>query len=128
MKKLIKLTISRGKPALAVLALATLSFFSVFPVLEVQAQLTNVDTVDEVVCDVIKPIADVMFNFLLIISVIMVIWAAYQYLTAGGDAEKVKGATRTITYAAVAVVVTLLAGAFPDIIASIFGGGLAQLC
>lgn len=67
------------------------------------------------------PIISVMFVILVAISVIMVLWAAYLYVTAGDDTEKVHRATKTITYAAVAIVVALLAYGFPSLIASIFG-------
>jgi hypothetical protein len=81
--------------------------------------------------DFIRYICDVgfwIFTFLLIITVIIVLWAAYQYLTSGGDSEKVKNATKTLTWAAAAVVVALLARVFPIIVAGIVGvrGGIAQ--
>ena len=66
------------------------------------------------------PIINVMFYVLISIAVIMVFWGAYIYLTAGDDTEKVHKATKTLTYAAVAIVVALLARGFPSIIGSIF--------
>lgn len=63
------------------------------------------------------------FDILLVIAAIMVLVGAYVYLTAGGDAEKVKTATKILTYTAVAIVVALLAKAFPWIITNLFGGG-----
>lgn len=68
------------------------------------------------------PIVDWMFWILISVSIIMVIYAAYIYLTAGDDTEKVHKATKTITYAAVAVAVAIIAKGFPDLIGSIFGG------
>jgi len=70
------------------------------------------------------PIALFMFNVLIVLATIAVIWGAYLYLTAGGDAEKVTKATKTITYAAVAVVVALIARNFPFIVSSIFNVNL----
>lgn len=61
-----------------------------------------------------------MFYILISIAIIMVLWAAYNYLVAGDDTEKVSRATKTITYAAIAVVVALLAKGFPVLIGSIF--------
>jgi hypothetical protein len=61
-----------------------------------------------------------MFWILISLSVIMIMWAAYLYVTAGDDTEKVKRATKTITYAAVAIVVALLAEGFPVLISSMF--------
>ena len=66
------------------------------------------------------PVIYGMFWVLMSVSVIMVLWAAYTYLTAGEDTEKVHKATKTLTYAAVAIVVALIALAFPDIVGSVF--------
>jgi type III secretory pathway component EscV len=66
------------------------------------------------------PIQAWMFWILISIAVIMVMWAAYLYLTAGDDPQQVQKATKTMTYAAVAVVVALIAEGFPVLISSIF--------
>ena len=58
------------------------------------------------------PIINIMFGVLIFVAVIMVMWAAYTYLTAGDDTEKVHRATKTLTYAAVAIVVAILAKDF----------------
>jgi uncharacterized membrane protein len=51
-----------------------------------------------------------------IIAVVMIILAAFSYLFAAGDEEKVKTARSRIIYAAVAIVVALLAVGFESII------------
>jgi fumarate reductase subunit D len=66
------------------------------------------------------PIISWMFWILIAVAVIMVMWAAFIYLTAGDDTEKVHRATKTLTYAAIAVVVALLARGFPALVANIF--------
>lgn len=70
------------------------------------------------------------FAVLMFLAVIMVIYAAFLYLTAAGDPEKVKKANATILYAAIAIAVALLAKFLPDIVASTidvninsYGGG-----
>ena len=69
------------------------------------------------------------FYFLLAFAVLLVIVAAFKYLTAGGDAEKVKSAGNTLLYAAVAVGVALLARAVPLVVGSFLGTSLAgQTC
>jgi len=69
------------------------------------------------------------FMVLMVLATLLALWAAYIYLASGGDEEKVKRATKTITYAAVAVVVGLLAWGFPFIVASIFATtDLTQVC
>ena len=50
-----------------------------------------------------------IFTVFLILSVIMIIWAAFQYLLSGGSEEKVQSASRLLIYAAVAIAVALLA-------------------
>jgi heme/copper-type cytochrome/quinol oxidase subunit 2 len=72
------------------------------------------------------------FYAVIIITVIMVIWAAFLYITAGDDTEKTSKARRTLTYAAVGVAVSLCAVGFPSIIEGLAGstsvGSLAPHC
>lgn len=63
-----------------------------------------------------------LFTFLIILAVIFIIFAAFKYLTASGDPEKVKSASHTLIYAVVAVVIAILARAVPSIISTLFGG------
>jgi hypothetical protein len=82
-----------------------------------QSSISTVQAVLDEVCGVF----DWMFYFLIALSVIFVVIAAYRYLTASGNPEKVKGATNTIIYAAIAVAVALLALAIPSIVANFLG-------
>ncbi len=102
-----------------------LSFLSV-PV--AHAQLSNLKDVKDVASKVLCPIVGAMFSVLMVISSIMVLYGAYLYLTAAGDTEKVSKGTKTITYAAVAIVVALVAKNFPIIIATFFGTTLGPGC
>jgi len=61
-----------------------------------------------------------MFYFLLALSTIMILWAAYTYMTAGDDTEKTSKARRIITYGAIGIMVALIADAFPNIIGTFF--------
>ncbi len=54
-----------------------------------------------------------------ILAAIMIIYAAFIYLTAGGDPEKVKKASHMLLYAAIAMAVALLATVLPNLVASI---------
>jgi len=63
-----------------------------------------------------------LFTFLVILTVVFVLLAAFRYLTASGDPEKVKGASNMLIYAAVAIVVALFARGLPLIVGSVFGG------
>lgn len=63
-----------------------------------------------------------MFYFLVVLAVIFIVIAAYKYLTAAGNPEKVKGATSTLLYAAIAVGVALLARAIPVVVGDFLTG------
>lgn len=71
---------------------------------------------------------DYMFYFLIVLAVIFVIVAAFKYLLAAGDPEKVKGAGATLLYAAIAIGVALLARAVPLVVASFLGAGGVTSC
>jgi hypothetical protein len=58
----------------------------------------------------------------IIVSVIMILLAAFEYVTAQDDTEKTHKARWTITYGAIGLAVALLATVFPAIVASVFGG------
>ena len=82
-----------------------------------QGHITSLQGVLNTVCIVFSW----MFYFLVALAVIFIIVAAFKYLTAGGNPEKVKGAGSTLLYAAIAVGVALLARAIPLIVASFLG-------
>jgi membrane-associated HD superfamily phosphohydrolase len=69
-----------------------------------------------------------LFYFLIILTVIFIIIAAFKYLTAGGDPEKVKGASHMLLYAAIAVVVGILAKAVPGLVGSVIGSTITTGC
>lgn len=56
-----------------------------------------------------------------IVAAIMIIYAAFVYLTAGGEPEKVSKASHMLLYAVVAMAVALLAGILPGFVKSIVG-------
>lgn len=64
---------------------------------------------------------DYMFYFLLALALIMGLVAAFNYVTAGDNAEKVSKANKIILYTAIAVAVALLARGLPLIVGSFFG-------
>jgi len=69
-----------------------------------------------------------LFVFLIALAIIFVVVAAFKYLTAGGDPEKVKTAGGVLLYAAIAVGVALLARAIPLIVANFLGAALPGSC
>ena len=83
------------------------------------ARITSWDDFREVVDVVISWI----FSILILIAVIFVFVAAFRYLTAQGDPEKVKKANHTLLYAAIAIAVALLAWSVPYLVAAILDIG-----
>lgn len=64
-----------------------------------------------------------MFTLLLVLAVVFIIVAAFKYLTAGGDEEKVGGAHKMIIYAVVAIAVAFLAQGVSFVVAQLLGQG-----
>lgn len=58
------------------------------------------------------------FWVLIFLSVIMILVAAFMYVTSGGDPERVGKATKTITYAVIGIAVALLASGVPSLVAN----------
>lgn len=81
------------------------------------ATVTSLTGVIALVCTAVNW----LFTFLIVVAVVFVLLAAFKYLTAAGDPEKVKGASHSLIYAAVAVAVGILAKGVPLIIGSFFG-------
>lgn len=70
----------------------------------------------------------------IIISVIMVIVSAFNFLTSGGEAEKITKARQYLTYSAIGIIVVLTAVSFPVIVGTAVGyqspsgAGLTPMC
>ena len=92
---------------------ATLSGGSSVPTV----QISQVSDITKILCTVFGW----MFWILIAFSMIVIIYAAFIYATAGDDASKVSTATKTITYAAAGIAVAFLARAVPLIVANFFG-------
>jgi len=74
------------------------------------------------VASYIGSILNWVFGILMVISVAMILYAGFRYLTAAGDETKVKSAKKTLTYALIGVGIALLSKAIVLVIASILGG------
>lgn len=61
-----------------------------------------------------------MFGLLILLAIIFILVAAFKYLTAAGDPQKVKDASGYVIYAAIAVAVALLAKGIPALVGSFF--------
>lgn len=65
------------------------------------------------------------FWLVIVFAIIFTLVAAFRYLTAGGDPEKVRAAGSSLLYVVIAIVIALIAKGFPTIISSFIGGGLS---
>ena len=73
--------------------------------------------------DILKTIVKWTYVIFFIIAVLFLILAAYNYLTAQGDPEKVKNVHNQLIYAAIAVAVALIAVSFDLIIKNFITSG-----
>jgi hypothetical protein len=89
-----------------------------------QGQINSLQSVLNTVCIVFSW----LFYFLIALAVIFIVIAAFKYLTAAGNPEKVGSAGQTLLYAAIAVGVALLARAIPNIVSSFLGAGTLSSC
>lgn len=69
--------------------------------------------------DVLKKFANLLIGWTAAIAVVAIIFGAYQYLTAVGDAEQIKSAHKTITFSLIGVAIALLAFAVVQVIVNI---------
>jgi len=75
--------------------------------------------VDVSVIDIIKNIVNWVFAIFLGISALFIILAAFQFLTAGGSADKVAEARDKLLYAAIGIGVAVLSRAIVPIVRNI---------
>jgi len=54
-------------------------------------------------------VADILFNILIAVAAVFIVWAGISFVTAGGDAEKVEKARSMIMYAVIGIIVAILA-------------------
>lgn len=60
-----------------------------------------------------------LFTAAILFSVLMVLIAAFRYMTSGGDSTKVKLASNTLVFAAIGIAVAILARTLPVLVGSI---------
>lgn len=78
---------------------------------------TNINSVSSLV-DILRGVVRWIYIIFFIIAVLFIIFAAFTYLTAGGDPEKTTNAKNQLIYAAVAIAVALLAVGFQSIVSN----------
>ncbi|MDP3947235.1 MAG: hypothetical protein Q8Q41_00900 [bacterium] len=105
MKKFSKIAL----PLAAAITLSALPLLSLAaPAVPSSVPDSPVKSIEDVV-DVLDRLGGWMFAILMIVAVMFILYAAFVYLTAGGDPEKVKTASNQLIYAAVAIAVALVA-------------------
>lgn len=125
MRKLVSFAKNFIGPALALaLPLAASAQIQPPPVVA-PGQIANINQLLSAgwVCAVI----DWIFWLIIVLSIVFTLVAAFRYLTAGGDPEKVKAAGSTLVYVVVAIIVALIAKGFPLLVSGFFGGGLSSV-
>ncbi len=89
------------------------------------AQNVSFSTLSGALCTVVAWI----FTLLVILTVIYVLFAAYNYLTSSGEEEKIKKANHQLLYAAIALIVAILSKAIPAFVGIFLGTqGNIPLC
>lgn len=107
-------TITKISSVLALLALAVMPVMAGAQIGEQQAPVIATDV--SATYGFLNRIINILFSILMILAVIFILIAAFNYLTAGGNAEKVETAGRQIIYAIIAIVIAVLARSIPFII------------
>jgi len=69
--------------------------------------------------NVLESLANIIFTLLMIAAVIAILYAAFNYLTAGGDTNKVSTANNMVLYAALAIAVGVLAKGIPIVVRTV---------
>ena len=110
MKKLSTGLISTGLSLLPLLALGA-----------VNPGTGALPSTEQAVYNTINTVINWLFAFLMIGAVLVIIIAAFTFLTAAGDPDKTKTARNYITYAIVAVVVGFLAKAIVVLVGNMLG-------
>lgn len=105
---------TKGLIALSLLAVPPLAPFALAAV----TGATPPTTVDQIIA-IINKIKGFVVSVFAIAAVIVLFYAAFLYLTAGGDAEKVDKAKKQLYYAIIAIVIAVLAEGVPALIKNI---------
>lgn len=128
MKKIINLA-KEFSPSILALALPAMAFAQQYPGPAMPANVPQANIFDlQSVLNILCQVFAWAFYFLIVLAVIFVLIAAFKYLTAAGEPEKVKEAGTMLLYTAVAIGVALLARAIPLVIGSFLGAGGVTSC
>jgi hypothetical protein len=71
------------------------------------------------ILQIIQRVGNWVFAFFLAISIIFLIWGAFEFVTGEGNPEKVSSAKRRLIYAVIGIGLALLANSVPAVLRSI---------
>ncbi len=97
-----------GKIALPLAAAVAIVAMPLLSIAAVEDIPEGPRSIEEII-NILERLLNWMFTLLMIVAVMFILYAAFIYLTAGGDPEKVKTASNQLIYAAVAIAVALVA-------------------
>lgn len=109
MKNLIK----KGVTGIMLLTPA-LSFGAITPTVPT-TNISSLSSVEAVITKIVNWVTGLFF----VAAIVYIFYAAYLFLTSGGDEEKLKTAKTQLLYSIIAIAVALLAGTMKNIVASI---------
>ena len=72
--------------------------------------------------DLVDVTTNWVFAIFVVLSIIFVLLAAFQFVTGGGDAKKIEEARQKLIWAAVGIIIALLAKGIVPVVRSIVGG------
>lgn len=80
----------------------------------------------ETIPEVLSRVAGFLFSVAIPIVTIMILYGAFQLLTAGGSDDRVTKGRKTITWAVIGLVVVLVAGGIATLVESILTGAVVN--
>lgn len=81
----------------------------------------NIGTGEQGISRIITTIINIIYTIAAIAFIFMIIWSAWQWITSGGEKDKVAAARQRFTYAIIGVVILALAGLIITILGEITG-------
>ncbi len=104
--------------AISLLSIILMAPLAVFGQDYIDTPPAQVITDIEEVFDWLREIVNWVFVAIMILVVLMILWAAFDFITAGGSEDKTNSAKKKLTYAIIGIVVALLAWTIPYVVQS----------
>ena len=82
-------------------------------------QINSLSQINQIIANLVNWVTGIFF----VVAVLYLFWAAYLYLSAAGDEEKISEAKNHLIYSIVAIAIALLAGSVRFIVENVLRGG-----